>query len=999
MSLTGLHELTSSTDATSTTSYEYFRNELLKQNENDPLRVGEPGHLGVENDPLKSTRLFIGYGYDLLARSAATSAATITPYLVAGISITDTQIKYLEALRTNTALNLPGDPLNGLVPTRNQVSDAWSNIVLASETKATELLNVVAVTFENNVPLSLLPNSKERAAVISATYNVGGLGSMPLLQAALESGRRADAWYEIRYQLNGGASRSQGIANRRNRESDMFDLYDTGTVTRDEAFSVYRMYTAHREDIATYEGKFPPGSGQDISYKLLQAADVLVAEYKQYIENPIRGAVDDNKIRSTNIQVTYPDNYTLTGEDTADNSHHTGSNNDLLIGTEGHDNKLSGLGGNDILICGSGNDTLDGGDGNDVLVGGAGDDKLLGGQGNDWLEGGAGNDTLTGGIGNDFLLGGADDDTYKYTTGDGLDTIYDTSGQNTLVSDGQTLSGGAQYGDKQVHRDASGHTYTDVGNGNLVIDGNMLVMNWQAGNYGITMTDTPLADTMAPTGGSITNLYERKNDVRAFDNNPLSGDITFGRQYRLTPNNLNGSGGNDHIVGDAGVYEQIYGNGGNDFIEAGAGPVPSPDPNLVMWSDYIQTGAGADHIYADRYVDVATAIAQGNQASSADYLGATILAGGGNDVVVGSSGNDYISGGAGSDLLIGGAGNDIIECSTDNDSLSGWDDSMGVHQGPDNAEIFLNLSDIQLYEMPISDTAGDVVHAGSGSDFVMGSQGNDVMFGEDGNDALVGAGGNDVIMGGIGNDIIYGDIPDTWGTTTVAKGNNYLDGGAGDDRIYGGAGDDILVGGKDNDKLYGGAGQDTYVYNAGDGADTIYDTKADHNILRFGAGLDSRNLKLHLGSLMLDFGNGDQIHIENTDQSGANGFDRNDVFNSSSIDSFEFADGTILTTTELLARGFDLVGTAGDDVIVGTNTTDRIYGLDGNDTLIGGTGNDTLSGGNGGDTYIFNRGDGQDIIADGGDAASTDILQPVGVSCHATSIEMQLWPVALGSTT
>ena len=345
--------------------------------------------------------------------------------------------------------------------------------------------------------------------------------------------------------------------------------------------------------IATYENTNPPGSGQDISYKLLQAADVLVAEYKQYIENPIRGAVDDNKIRSTNIQVTYPANYTLTGEDTADNPRHTGSNNDLLIGTEGQDNTLSGLGGNDVLICGSGNDTLDGGDGNDVLVGGAGNDTLLGGKGNDWLEGGAGDDVLQGGAGNDFLLGGDGNDTYKYTNGgtnqDGLDTILDTSGQNTLVSDGQTLAGGAQYGDKLVHRDASGHTYTDIGNGNLVIDGNMLVMNWQAGNYGISLTDTPLADAMDATGGSITNQYQNKNDTRPIGRNPLSGDITFGQQYRMTPNDLNGTGGNDHIVGDAGVYEQIYGNGGNDFIEAGAGPIQFPDPNMFYWSDYIHS--------------------------------------------------------------------------------------------------------------------------------------------------------------------------------------------------------------------------------------------------------------------------------------------------------------------------------------------------------------------------------------------------------------------------
>jgi hypothetical protein len=76
---------------------------------------------------------------------------------------------------------------------------------------------------------------------------------------------------------------------------------------------------------------------------------------------------------------------------------------------------------------------------------------------------------------------------------------------------------------------------------------------------------------------------------------------------------------------------------------------------------------------------------------------------------------------------------------------------------------------------------------------------------------------------------------------------------------------------------------------------------------------------------MLDLGNGDAVHIQ--------GFDQNDVFNSSSISSFEFADGSTLSTAELLARGFDLDGTAGDDLIIDTNTTDRINGLAGNESI------------------------------------------------------------------
>ena len=50
---------------------------------------------------------------------------------------------------------------------------------------------------------------------------------------------------------------------------------------------------------------------------------------------------------------------------------------------------------------------------------------------------------------------------------------------------------------------------------------------------------------------------------------------------------------------------------------------------------------------------------------------------------------------------------------------------------------------------------------------------------------------------------------------------------------------------------------------------------------------------------------------------------------------------------------YHVIDYQGDDIIKGTN---------GNDVLIGEGGNDMLSGGNGADTYIFNLGDGEDII-------------------------------------
>jgi len=166
--------------------------------------------------------------------------------------------------------------------------------------------------------------------------------------------------------------------------------------------------------------------------------------------------------------------------------------------------------------------------------------------------------------------------------------------------------------------------------------------------------------------------------------------------------------------------------------------------------------------------------------------------------------------------------------------------------------------------------------------------------------------------------------------------NPVVAGTAGDDVLQGTEGDDGMVGGAGNDLLEGGTGRDTYIINLNDGRDTIVDAVGENNTISFGSGITPNDITLRLGSLTLDLGNGNEVHIE--------GFNPDDVFNSSSIDTFTFSDGSVLSLEQLLARGFDLTGTAADDVITGTNTTDRIYGLDGNDTLKGGAGDDILSG-------------------------------------------------------
>src|SRR3546814_7990209 len=67
------------------------------------------------------------------------------------------------------------------------------------------------------------------------------------------------------------------------------------------------------------------------------------------------------------------------------------------------------------------------------------------------------------------------------------------------------------------------------------------------------------------------------------------------------------------------------------------------------------------------------------------------------------------------------------------------------------------------------------------------------------------------------------------------------------------------------------------------------------------------------------------------------------------------------------------------EAVAGGAGNDRLYGRAGNDTLTGGLGNDTLSGDGGNDTFVFNAGDGQDVITEWGDSgggdSGTDVLE------------------------
>ncbi|MBE9220916.1 calcium-binding protein, partial [Dolichospermum flos-aquae] len=182
--------------------------------------------------------------------------------------------------------------------------------------------------------------------------------------------------------------------------------------------------------------------------------------------------------------------------------------NNIITGNTGN-NVLTGGTGADTLIGGAGNDTyyVDstadsitelGGQGTDSVfstvtytlttnvenlvlqgttsINGTGNDlnnTLVGNDGNNFLYGGTGADTFVGGLGNDTLYLGNDNavDNVNYVLGDGTDTVYQfvrgvggdklnftgianfdviTSGNSTLVRDGDGIAGNAGFGTGQL---------------------------------------------------------------------------------------------------------------------------------------------------------------------------------------------------------------------------------------------------------------------------------------------------------------------------------------------------------------------------------------------------------------------------------------------------------------------------------------------------------------------------------------------------------------------
>ncbi|TWP33934.1 calcium-binding protein, partial [Xylella fastidiosa subsp. fastidiosa] len=176
----------------------------------------------------------------------------------------------------------------------------------------------------------------------------------------------------------------------------------------------------------------------------------------------------------------------------------------------------------------------------------------------------------------------------------------------------------------------------------------------------------------------------------------------------------------------------------------------------------------------------------------------------------------------------------------------------------------------------------------------------------------------------------------------------------------------VLNGGSGDDLLYGSFFADTYLFNKGDGHDTLIEQGGADKLV-FGVGIVANQVRLlrEGQDVVLDLGNGqDSIRLKDwlTFYGARN--------HSADIEQIVFADGTVWTGETLSTLGLTTLGTSGNDILNGWQGNDLLLGGDGDDVLDGGEGSNRLEGGAGHDVLnvangwnnVLNGGSGDDLL-------------------------------------
>jgi Ca2+-binding RTX toxin-like protein len=599
-----------------------------------------------------------------------------------------------------------------------------------------------------------------------------------------------------------------------------------------------------------------------------------------------------------------------------------------------------------------------------------GDDAIFGSRGDDVISGGTGNDTLDGGMGTDV---------YRYSRGDGNDTIREGGSGGNYGSQGdQLLLTDVNVADVSLVRNGTDVTLVIAESEPGAGDGGSILLqsglNEEFWNRaidqivfadGTTWTRSDLRVALlaqASTSGNDTITGFNVADVidALAGNDTINGGEGNDTIRGGTGNDIRGWSGNDtHLYrrgdGSDTIYEGFIGGSFNDFadtlrftdINASAVTLTRSGDDLMLVIAETAPGAGdggsvllKQSLIEDRGIGTDQVVFADGTTWSRNDIRLKLLEQAsttGNDTITGFDVADTITGGHGNDALSGGGEADtyIYRRGDGSDTITenSWD------EGNDRLR-FLNLNE------------EDISVSRNGNDLVLLIHQSSVGAGDGGTIVIKGMLGSSVTQGIERFEFADGTVLDRAAISALVVG---ISGTDGDETINGTTAADDVQAGLGNDRLLGGAGSDSYFYRSGDGNDTIEELTTGTDVDRLvlidlnQADLSFERSFSSLNDIVLRVvATGQTITLKTQlDQEGG-------------VEKIVFADGSILGGNDwsldgLLLPLVTIAGTSANDNITGTAAVDRIAGYDGNDILNGAAGADTLIGGLGDDTFVVDN--------------------------------------------
>jgi Ca2+-binding RTX toxin-like protein len=537
--------------------------------------------------------------------------------------------------------------------------------------------------------------------------------------------------------------------------------------------------------------------------------------------------------------------------------------------------------------------------------------------------------------GGDVEIGISGADTFIYNQGYGQLEIneFDPWGQSSVLQ----LGAGLSESSVTVSGNSAGNIIlTDGTTGDRIqLDG--MIGYWGGLNSALGVTEVEFADGSVLTAQQLVTMAHTVTGTTSADtlSGPAGADL------------FDGKGGNDVEIGISGadtfIFNQGYGQleinefdpwGQSSILQLGAGLTESSLTVIGNSADDIilTDGTTGDRIQLDNMIEYWGGLNGGEGVAEVEFADGSVLTAQQlvtmAHTVTGTAGADTLSGPAGADLFDGKGGNDV-------EIGSSGADTFIFNQGYGQLEISeLNYGNNSVLQLGSGISESSLVVSGNAAgDIILsdGIAGDSILI-----DNMIGYNGILNAYQGVAEvEFADGSVLTAQQLDTMAHA---VTGTTGADILSGPAGADTFDGKGGSDLEIGSSGADTFIFNAGYGQLEIseYDMWGQSSVLKLGAGITESSLSVmrvaNGSSLILSDGvAGDQITVDNM----VTGYN-------TGVAKVDFADGSTLSASQLLAMATPIAGTSGADTLTGTALGDVFDGEGGTtDTEIGGGGNDT----------------------------------------------------------